>query len=452
MEKCLIFFFFLISSLIFLSSHTQAERVIDLSTAVVHIEVTERKEVPNPFLPFQTDPFFRRFFGLPNMPKKFKQEIKGVGSGIIIDRTGRILSNYHVVGGAEKIEVLLSDGRKFEGKLIGTDQKTDLAVIKISSDTSLPFLRFSKVEVGEWVVAIGHPRGLDQTVTHGIISAKHRRGILDPSTYQDFLQTDAATNPGNSGGPLLNLEGEVIGVNAAIATESGGFEGIGFAIPSNMAMHVAKSLIAHGKVERGWIGVTVQDIEQETANSLGIKSRKGALVVEVIRGGPAEKAGIKKNDIVLFYDGREIEDSEDLRNKVASTNPGSSVKVRILRNGKEEEVTLKVLSTDGALKLLERLVKERLGAELRQVDEKDAERYGLQDTRALIILSTEPKGPFAQAGLEAKDLILAYDGQAVSDLEGFVQYVASLPLAKRVTLLALDHRTGNMGYVDVTLR
>ena len=463
MEKRLIFFFFLISSLIFLPSHTQAERVIDLSTAivevakkaipaVVHIEVTERKEVPNPFLPFQTDPFFRRFFGLPNMPKKFKQEIKGVGSGIIIDRTGRILSNYHVVGGAEKIEVLLSDGRKFEGKLIGTDQKTDLAVIKISSDTSLPFLRFSKVEVGEWVVAIGHPRGLDQTVTHGIISAKHRRGILDPSTYQDFLQTDAATNPGNSGGPLLNLKGEVIGVNAAIATESGGFEGIGFAIPSNMAMHVAKSLIAHGKVERGWIGVTVQDIEQETANSLGIKSRKGALVVEVIRGGPAEKAGIKKNDIVLFYDGREIEDSEDLRNKVASTNPGSSVKVRILRNGKEEEVTLNVLGTDEALKLLERLVKERLGAELRQVDEKDAERYGLQDTRALIILSTEPKGPFAQAGLEAKDLILAYDGQAVSDLEGFVQYVASLPLAKRVTLLALDHRTGNMGYVDVTLR
>jgi serine protease Do len=219
-----------------------------------------------------------------------------------------------------------------------------------------------------------------------------------------------------------------------------------------MAMHVAKSLIAHGKVERGWIGVTVQDIEQETANTLGIKSRKGALVVEVIRGGPAEKAGIKKNDIVLFYDGREIEDSEDLRNRVASTNPGSSVKVRILRNGKEEEVTLKVLSTDGALKLLERLVKERLGAELRQVDEKDAERYGLQDTRALIIISTEPKGPFAQAGLEAKDLILAYDGQAVSDLEGFVQYVASLPLAKRVTLLALDHRTGNMGYVDVTLR
>jgi serine protease Do len=231
--------------------------------AVVHIEVTESQEVENPFAPFGNDPFFRRFFGVPNMPRKFKRELKGLGTGMIIDSQGHILTNHHVAGGATKIEVLLSDGRRYPAKLVGTDPNTDLAVIHIDAQGPLPYVTFGdsdKVEVGEWVVAIGHPRGLDQTVTQGIISAKHRRGITDPSGYQDFLQTDTAINPGNSGGPLLNLKGEVIGVNAAIASESGGFEGIGFTIPSNIAVHVAKTLIAHGKVERGWLGVSIQDL------------------------------------------------------------------------------------------------------------------------------------------------------------------------------------------------
>ncbi|RLB14068.1 MAG: serine protease, partial [Deltaproteobacteria bacterium] len=180
------------------------------------------------------------------MPRKFKQELRGLGTGMIMDEKGYILTNNHVVAGATEIKVLLANGKRYPAKLIGTDPKTDLAVIKISAKDPLPHVVFGdsdKVEVGQWVVAIGHPRGLDQTVTQGIISAKHRRGIMDPSSYQDYLQTDAAINPGNSGGPLLNLKGEVIGVNAAIATQSGGFEGIGFAIPSNMALHIAKELI-----------------------------------------------------------------------------------------------------------------------------------------------------------------------------------------------------------------
>jgi len=194
--------------------------------AVVHIEVTQSQEVANPLLPFSTDPFFRRFFNAPQMPKKFKRETKGLGTGMIIDGQGHILTNHHVAGGADKIDVVLSDGRQYSAKRIGTDPKTDLAVIKISAEGPLPYVSFGdsdKVEVGEWVVAIGHPRGLDQTVTQGIISAKHRQGISDPGSYQDFLQTDAAINPGNSGGPLLNLQGEVIGVNAVIVSESGGF-------------------------------------------------------------------------------------------------------------------------------------------------------------------------------------------------------------------------------------
>ncbi len=232
--------------------------------AVVHIEVTERKEMDNPLLPYEKDPFFRRYFNLPKkLPKKFKQEVVGLGSGVIVDTHGHILTNNHLVAGASKIEVVMATGQSFSGNavsLVGADAKTDLAVIQVIVNQSLPHTTFGdsdKVEVGQWVVAIGHPRGLDQTVTHGIISAKHRRGITDPSSYQDFLQTDAAINPGNSGGPLLNLYGEVIGINTAIATESGGSEGIGFAIPSNMAVHVSKELIARGKVERGWVGVTL---------------------------------------------------------------------------------------------------------------------------------------------------------------------------------------------------
>ncbi len=202
--------------------------------AVVHVEVTQKSELINPLFPFESDPYLRRYFNLPRMPKKFKREVKGIGTGMLIDDNGSILTNSHVVDGATNILVLLADGRQFKAKLVGTDSKTDLAVIRISGKGPFPYLKFGdsdKVEVGEWVVAIGHPRGLDQTVTQGIISAKHRRGIADPSSYQDFLQTDAAINPGNSGGPLLNLEGEVIGVNSAIASASGGFEGIGFAIP-----------------------------------------------------------------------------------------------------------------------------------------------------------------------------------------------------------------------------
>jgi S1-C subfamily serine protease len=219
--------------------------------AVVYIEVTESKEVVNPHLPLENNPFFRRFFGIPKMPKKFKQEMKGLGSGMILDAEGHILTNFHVAGGATKLEVGLADGSKYPAKLVGGDPKTDLAVIKVSAKERLPHITFGdsdKMEVGEWVVAIGAPQALEKSVTHGVISAKHREGVTDPANYQDFLQTDAAINPGNSGGPLLNLHGEVIGVNTAIATESGGFEGIGFTIPSNMARYVAKALIAHGEV------------------------------------------------------------------------------------------------------------------------------------------------------------------------------------------------------------
>jgi serine protease Do len=423
--------------------------------AVVHIEVTERREVVNPALPFQNDPFLRRFFGLPQMPKKFKRELKGLGSGMIMDAQGHILTNHHVAGGATKIEVILSDGRQFSAKLVGTDSKTDLAVIQISAPGPLPFVKFGdsdKVEVGEWVVAIGHPRGLDQTVTQGIISAKHRSGIADPNSYQDFLQTDAAINPGSSGGPLLNLRGEVIGVNAAIASESGGFEGIGFTIPSNMGLNIAKTLIAHGKVQRGWVGISIQDLTPELAKSVKAENIKGVYVANVMKGGPADKAGLKAKDVILAYQGKEVSDSGTLRNEVAGTPIGQEAKITILRNGRKEEVTVRVGNLEDSTRMLAGVGKDRLGVEVRPLTTQETEKYGLDPDQGVAISRLDFKGPLRQAGFEVGDVILAINDQPIQGVEAFTAFVNLLKPQEKITIAALDHKSGDTGMVQVTVR
>ncbi|MGD0917253.1 MAG: Do family serine endopeptidase [Thermodesulfobacteriota bacterium] len=439
---------------------------VDLSTAimqvakqnipaVVYIEVSESQEVVNPFMPFENDPFFRRFFNIPKMPRKFKQEVKGLGSGMIIDTQGHVLTNYHVAGGATKLQVTLADGSKYPAKLVGGDPKTDLAVIHISAKERLPHVTFGdsdKVEVGEWVVAIGAPRALEKTVTQGIISAKHRRGITDPSGYQDFLQTDAAINPGNSGGPLLNLYGEVIGINAAIASESGGFEGIGFTIPSNMAMHVARELIAHGKVERGWLGITIRDLTPELAKNLHVEGLKGALVADVVKMGPAEKGGLRKDDVVVAYRDKETPDSSTLRNDVAETPIGQEVKVTILRGGKKQELTVKIGSLEAATKILGTLARDRIGAEVRPVTAKEREQYGLDDNQGVAITWLDTKGPLKEAGFEVGDLILGINNQPVEGVGSFDETVSSLKPKEKISVLALDHRTGNTGMVQVVVQ
>jgi len=422
--------------------------------AVVHIEVTGQQEVAIPSLPFNDDPFFRRFFGAPQGPRKFKKETKGLGTGMIIDSQGHILTNYHVVGNANKIDVLLSNGGSFQAKLVGSDPKTDLAVIKILTK-DLPFVTFGdsdKVEVGEWVVAIGHPRGLDQTVTQGIISAKHRRGITDPSSYQDFLQTDAAINPGNSGGPLLNLRGEVIGVNTIIVSGSGGFEGIGLSIPSNISQHVAKLLIAHGKVERGWLGLSAQDMTPETAKSIAVEFRRGALIGDVVKGGPAERAGIKKNDIVVAFQGKDITNAAMFRNEISLSPIGKDVRMVVLRAGKKQEIIVRIGNPKDAASLLSMSVRERLGADMRSLTQKEAENYRLNVNEGVIITSIDQKGPLGKVGFEVGDIILEINGQSMGGIDGFSQMVASLHPNQRITLLALDHNSGNTGRVTVTSR
>jgi serine protease Do len=338
--------------------------------------------------------------------------------------------------------------------LVGTDPKTDLAVIRISADEALPTVTFGDsdtMQVGDWVVAIGHPRGLDQTVTQGIISAKHRRGVLDPSTYQDYLQTDAAINPGNSGGPLLNLEGQVIGVNAAIATESGGFEGIGFAIPSKMAVHVAQALIAHGTVERGWLGVSIRDVTPEMIKSMHLKDNKGAVVAEVVKDSPAQQAGLKKDDLVIKYQGHKIDDAGMLQSNVADTAIGDTVRMTVLRKGKPVELEVKIGSLKNAMRKIAASVEDRLGVVVRPLKTEEIQKYGLAPDQGVAIKSLKAEGDLAKAGFEKDDVILQINNINVEGVQGFVSLVKALPPHQQALLKALDHRTGQDGYVQVTI-
>ena len=446
---------------------TGIQPAFDLSTAitgvakenipsVVHIEVTQRQEISNPLMPFENDPLFRYFFNAPRqLPKKFKQEQKGIGSGMLIDPEGHILTNNHVVAGASLIEVLLTDGNRYTAKVIGVDPKTDLAVIQIKADGTLPHVTFGdsdKMEVGNWVVAIGHPRGLDQTVTHGIISAKHRRGILDPNSYQDYLQTDAAINPGNSGGPLLNLEGKVIGVNAAIFSESGGFEGIGFAIPSNMAVYIAQALINHGKVERGWLGITIQELTPDVVKAMKLSISRGALIADVIKGGPADTAGVQKGDVVTAYQGKEIPDGSALQSDVANTAIGREVSLTVFRDGKTRDLTVKIENLENAIKKMALSLKGRLGGMVRPVTAKEAKKYGLEETQGVVIASLQKGGSLAKAGFEVNDIILSIDDQPVSDEQSYVNLLETLKPRQTIEILALDHNSGQTAYVQVKVR
>jgi serine protease Do len=424
--------------------------------AVAHIEVTQRQEINNPLLPFQNDPFFHYFFNVPRkMPKKFKREMKGLGSGMVMDSEGHILTNNHVVAGANEIEVQLADGNRYKAKLVGADPKTDLAVIQIKADGNLPHVEFGdsdKMEVGNWVIAIGHPRGLDQTVTQGIVSAKHRRGILDPSSYQDYLQTDAAINPGNSGGPLLNLEGQVIGVNAAIVSESGGFEGIGFAIPSNMAVYISRSLIAHGKVVRGWLGVSIQELTPDLIKAMKLEIAKGALIADVVKGGPADAAGIQKGDVVTAYQGKEIPSGASLQNEVARTEIGQEAMLAVYRSGKTLALKVRIENLEEAFKKIAVSLKGRLGVTVRPVTAKETQQYGLEEEQGVAVATLQPGGSLAKAGFEVGDIILSIDDQPVKDEQSFVSLLEALKPRQSIQILALDHNSGQTAQVQVMVR
>lgn len=420
------------------------------SPSVVNIRTVKTVEgvgqMPLPFGP--DDPlrdFFERFFG-EQMPKNFKQQ--ALGTGFIIDKDGYILTNNHVVEKSDDIKVKLADEREFAAKIIGRDPKTDLALIKIDSDkplVPLPLGDSGKLAVGEWVVAIGNPFGLGNTVTAGIVSAKYRQ--IGAGSYDNFIQTDASINPGNSGGPLLNTAGEVIGINTAIFSQSGGSIGIGFAIPIDMAKDLLPQL-KKGKVIRGWLGVMIQKITPDLKEKLKLKDEKGALVADVTEGGPADKAGIRRGDVIVSFDGKEIKEMHDLPFLVASTPVGKAVAVEVMRQGQKKRLEVKIeeLKEEREAAVVSEK-KAKLGMIVKEITPELASNLGLSDKSGLVVVEVEDGSPAATAGFIPGDIIVEVDQQVVKKLQEYERKVETYKAGD--TVLFLIKRQGSTLFLTV---
>ncbi|HEY8461437.1 MAG TPA: DegQ family serine endoprotease [Blastocatellia bacterium] len=434
-----------------------ADVVNSVAPAVVTIRSQRVVRAPRQF-PFYDDPFFREFFGDPYGAQEAprRQIQRGLGSGVIITKDGYILTNHHVIDGAEEIRVEMANNRGYDAKLIGDDPRSDLAVLKIDAK-DLPMLTLGdsdKVRVGDVALAVGNPLGIGQTVTAGIISAKGRSTGLSDGSFGSFLQTDAPINQGNSGGALVSTAGELVGINSQIVSPTGGNIGIGFAIPANMARSVAEQLIRSGKVRRGYLGVGVQQITSDMAANLGLKEVSGVIVSNVERGSPAERAGLKQGDVITVINGTKIEDSNSLRNIIASAGPGAEVTITVLRDGREQQLraTLGELADQPAARPTggpnETQGEEgRLGLAVTPVTPELAVRLGLsRNAYGLVITSVDPAGAAAEAGLRRGDVIEQVNRRPVRserDLESALSLSGSQPL------LLLINRRGATAYVTV---
>jgi serine protease Do len=404
--------------------------------------------------------FFDYFSPAPDTKnRKFKEQ--SLGSGVIVSTDGYIVTNNHVVEQSSDIRVTLYDRRSFKAKVVGTDAKTDIAIIQIDAKDLpvIPWGDAEKLQVGEFVLAIGNPFLLTNTVTMGIVSAVGRAdvGIAD---YEDFIQTDAAINPGNSGGPLVNIRGELIGINTAIFSKTGGYQGIGFAVPSNMVKAVMEQLVNSGKVTRGWIGITIQELTQELAQQFGLKYSEGelagVLVSDVTRDGPAQKAGIMRGDIILEYNGKRLQDVGQLRNVVAQSRVGSQAQVKILRRDKEMTVTATVveLPTDGAeaktgpVQGRESYENALAGMRVMDLSSTVAKQLGVEsEAKGVVIVSIEPGAPSEEANLRRGDVINEINRQRITNLNDFNKIVARIKPGDNVLLFV--NRGGRKFYAAV---
>ena len=431
-----------------------SEIVRAVSPAIVNISTT--KVVRREAQPFFEDPFFDFFspFHEFGSPKKFKE--RSLGSGVIVSADGYIVTNNHVVEKADEIKVTLIDKKTFKGRIVGADPKTDIAIIKIEA-AGLPTLTWGdsdKLQVGEFVLAIGSPYGLSNTVTMGIISAVGRAnvGIAD---YEDFIQTDAAINPGNSGGPLVNIKGELIGINTAIFSRTGGYQGIGFAVPSNMVRLVIDQLLQKGKVTRGWIGVTIQELTPELAQEFGLKKTKGALVSDIAKDSPAAKAGLLRGDVILEFNGKEIKDVSSLRNMVAQSKAGSEITLKILRAGKE--FTVKALITELPRDVAE-VVPEQLpdnlelkaltGLTVMDLSKEIIRQLGFnKDEKGVVVVKVEAGSPADDAEIKKGDVIKEINKKAVNSSEDFNRIATNIKTNDSVLLFI--NRNGKKFYVII---
>jgi serine protease Do len=379
----------------------------------------------DPFGQFDDD-FLHRFFGgrLPQRQGPQKYVERGQGSGFIISEDGYILTNNHVVGDVDKMTVELQDGRKFtNAKLIGTDPDSEVALIKIEGNNFpvLPTGDSSTIEIGDWVIAIGNPFGLSETVTVGVISAVGRSN-MHIAAYEDFIQTDAAINPGNSGGPLINLDGKAIGINTAIVSQSGGYMGIGFAIPINMARSIAEQLKKDGKVSRGYLGLGGQNVTAEMAELLSLKNATGVLVADVKQGSPADKAGLKVHDVILEMNGKKVESYDVFRNEVAAMRPGSSVRLNGLRDGKPLDLTITLGERPGTVAQAQKPAEEpeqSVGLQVQNLTKELADQLGYQPGEGVVVTAVQPGGPAAEQGIQRGDLILSVNNRNVTNVKEF---------------------------------
>ncbi len=430
-----------------------------VAPAVVHITSVDRIEgeelsSSRNGMRMPDDDLLRRFFGdrfgeldipymqgmLPQMPR----ERRGTGSGVIVRDDGVILTNNHVIANADDVVVRLSDGREFNAVVLGTDAESDLAVIQIDAGV-VPAATLGdseSAEAGEWVLAIGNPFGLDQTVTSGIISASGRTG-LGLATFENFLQTDAAINPGNSGGPLVNLYGEVIGINTAINTRTGGSDGVGFAIPSRMARNVLDSILQSGRVERGWLGVYVQPLDQDLAASFGLETSDGALISNVVDDGPAKDAGLQVGDIVIAVNGAAIATPNDLIANVAESAPGDIARLGVLRDGRPVEIELELGERPGAHRSVsaerERQPKadhaRSLGIAVQNLTSEVAEQLNYEGEGGVVVSEVRPGSPAASVGLRRGDVIARIGSASVSTIQDFDDAIENVDLSKGIRML-----------------
>lgn len=409
-----------------------------------------RPQQQNPFGNNFFDDFFNRYFD--EMPQQRPHREQSLGTGFIISPDGYILTNNHVVNGADEVMVKLSDGREVKGEIKGSDEKVDLALIKISEKERLPFAELGdsdSLEVGEWVMAIGNPFGLSHTVTAGIISAKGR--VIGSGPYDDFIQTDASINPGNSGGPLFNAEGRVIGINTAIIAGGGG--GIGFAIPITMAKSIVNQLRESGKVTRGYLGVRFQPLTADLAKSFGLESDKGALIASVEKDTPAEKAGLKAGDVIVEYDGKQITEGNELPRYVAATPVDKKVSIVIYRDGAKQDISLVVG------KLNEKEVEsgadssresDKIGVTVEEIRKDLSDRLGLRDSKGLVITEVKPGSSAEEVGMTVGSIVIEINGQRLETVKAYQALVSTLKKGDVVRLL-LRRPDGTAHYVALKI-
>ncbi len=431
-----------------------AELAAKQAHVAVNISTTKIVKSMQRLSPFQSrefkdffgDEFFRHFFG-----QRPEQEMKqrSLGSGVVVSGDGYILTNNHVVADADEILVTLSDKKKYEAQIIGRDPKTDLALIKIKTENTIPAARLGdsdKLMVGDWVVAIGNPFGLGSTVTAGIVSAKGR--VIGAGPYDNFIQTDASINPGNSGGPLFNLDGEVIGINTAIVAPSGGNVGIGFAIPINMAKSVMPQLKERGKVIRGWLGVSIQVVTQEIKEKFGLKTEEGALIGEVTKDSPADNGGLKRGDVIINFDDKKVKAMKSLPSMVAETPVGKKVEIIIIRKGKEKRLTVNI----GELKEETRIaatttpeIEESFGLSVQKLTPELAESLSLKGEKGVVISGTRKDSPASEAGLQRGDLVQEIEDEPVENMDDYKRIMRESASKKQI-LMFIRHR-GHTKYV-----